>query len=182
MALWPEQPFDQRTAQPMGTGLVKANILLGLDNIHDLAHVLGFVQKIAQSLNAKVWLMHIREPDDQEAPGLGSPMAAVPDPDYLAEAEKQRREESLETWSQQLSESVQRLSAHRIEAEYAVEEGPVVDRLLAKAGELNPVMIVLESHHHGLLHDLFVGSVEKDLLARATCPVLVVPPPSESSG
>jgi nucleotide-binding universal stress UspA family protein len=44
-----------------------------------------------------------------------------------------------------------------------------------EARKVKATHIVAGSHGHGAAHDLFVGSVTRDLLKSAPCPVLVVP-------
>ena len=50
-----------------------------------------------------------------------------------------------------------------------------MERILEESGRLGADVIVVGSHHHSALYDLFIGSFTHDLLKRATCPVLVVP-------
>lgn len=50
-----------------------------------------------------------------------------------------------------------------------------IESILAESGRLKADLIIMGSHHHSLLYEVFVGSVVHDVLKRATCPVLVVP-------
>lgn len=53
--------------------------------------------------------------------------------------------------------------------------GAPVPSIITQAGELKAAYIVIGSHGHGAVFDLFVGSTTHGVLRRARCPVLVVP-------
>lgn len=63
--------------------------------------------------------------------------------------------------------------------EQIVEGG--VDRILEDCRRWNGELIILGSHHHSPLYNLFIGSFTKDISKRAHCPVLVVPADLEKS-
>ncbi len=50
-----------------------------------------------------------------------------------------------------------------------------VDDLLEETQKLGADMMILGTHHHSTIYDLFIGSFANDVLKRAHCPVLVVP-------
>jgi nucleotide-binding universal stress UspA family protein len=58
-------------------------------------------------------------------------------------------------------------------------EGAGVGKLLEQCRSLEADLIVIGSHHHGALYQLFIGSFTKDVLKQATCPIYVVPAPSD---
>ncbi|MEO6992753.1 MAG: universal stress protein [Lacunisphaera sp.] len=53
------------------------------------------------------------------------------------------------------------------------EVGSPVDEILSRARGVS--LIVIGSHGHGAVYDLFVGSTTQGVLRKAKCPVLVVP-------
>jgi nucleotide-binding universal stress UspA family protein len=53
--------------------------------------------------------------------------------------------------------------------------GQPVGSIVAKARSTKAAYIVLGSHGHGAMFDLFVGSTASGVLRKARCPVLVVP-------
>lgn len=59
---------------------------------------------------------------------------------------------------------------------FAVEEGNVVNAVLAQAAELQAGLIVMGTHGRSGFDRLALGSVTEKLLRRARCPVLTVPP------
>jgi len=58
-------------------------------------------------------------------------------------------------------------------AEQIVDGG--VDRILEDCIRWDAELIIIGSHHHSPLYNLFIGSLTKDVSKRAHCPVLVVP-------
>lgn len=69
----------------------------------------------------------------------------------------------------------QLVSNEGLDASAAMLIGSPVHLILEEAARLNPEMIVLGSHGHGLVHHLVLGSVASDVLKQAACPVVVVP-------
>jgi nucleotide-binding universal stress UspA family protein len=59
--------------------------------------------------------------------------------------------------------------------------GVTAEAIVRHAMQLDSDFIVLGSHGHGTLHHLLVGSVTKEVLAKTTIPVVVVPPSSRVS-
>jgi nucleotide-binding universal stress UspA family protein len=56
-------------------------------------------------------------------------------------------------------------------------QGVAVDKIVEQAEKLGVDAIVLGSHGHGAVYDLFIGSVTKGVLGHAPIPVVVVPGP-----
>jgi nucleotide-binding universal stress UspA family protein len=72
-----------------------------------------------------------------------------------------------------IAKQVARASGRRVKTLLA--EGPVADALLAVADASKGDLIALGSHERGLIERLLVGSVRKQVLRHAGCPVLIVP-------
>jgi hypothetical protein len=49
------------------------------------------------------------------------------------------------------------------------------ENILAESRWLQADLIVMGTHHHGMLHDLVMGNLTREILQHAFCPVLVVP-------
>ncbi|HEX2854085.1 MAG TPA: universal stress protein [Opitutaceae bacterium] len=60
----------------------------------------------------------------------------------------------------------------------ALSGAPVVE-ILAKATEHGADYIVMGSHGHTAFYDLLVGSTTHGVMRRASCPVVIVPPPKK---
>jgi len=59
-------------------------------------------------------------------------------------------------------------------------QGVSVENILDECSQVGADLIIVGSHGHGALYDLFVGSVTRNILRHSTCPVLVVPAPVEA--
>lgn len=124
---------------------------------------------IAKSCHSVVRLLNIAPPDVEfvaYSPGGIPPMHAMG-------GAAVQRDLSIET--QRLALLMEGLKAEGIEASAAVLEGPIVPTLVDEAKEWAADMIVMGSHGHSALYELFVGSVTEGVLRRSTVPVFVVP-------
>ncbi len=54
-------------------------------------------------------------------------------------------------------------------------EGPAAAKIASEAQKLGCGLIILGTHHRGLLERWFHGSTAQELLRDAPCPVLIVP-------
>jgi nucleotide-binding universal stress UspA family protein len=130
---------------------------------------------LAKPFQSHITLMHVEwsEPapeivDFGAGPNLVPP--PVLDEPQITEAKKRKLAELEE-----LVTSVG-LTATTIEL-----QGPPVEQILAQAETARVDLIVIGSHHHGALYHLFEGGVTEGILARARCPVLIVPHNSVSA-
>lgn len=63
-----------------------------------------------------------------------------------------------------------------VKAETRQFTGSVVSIIAQQAKDVGANFIVIGSHGHTALYDIFVGSTTHGVLRRASCPVVVVPP------
>lgn len=68
--------------------------------------------------------------------------------------------------------------------ELAVEtqqgSGPPIAEILDAAKKTDAAYIVMGSHGHNAIYDLLVGTTTHGVLRKATCPVVIVPPPQRA--
>lgn len=62
-----------------------------------------------------------------------------------------------------------------------IEDGDVADRVAAAAAELGADLIVAGTEARGAIQGMILGDTTRDILRRAPCPVVVVPPLAERS-
>jgi nucleotide-binding universal stress UspA family protein len=62
-----------------------------------------------------------------------------------------------------------------LHSEMITADGRAADALVRLAAEREAAVLVVGHEPHGLLHELFTGSVAERIVRRAHCPVLVVP-------
>lgn len=123
--------------------------------------VLEEASELARAFKARIVLAHVFQ--STTAPIEFLPVVA----DVSAALEDEAR--------QQLTHLAKGLRNDGFEAEADVLFGPAATSIREKASYVDADFIVLGSHGHGALYDLFVGSTACGLLKDAPCPVVVVP-------
>ncbi len=120
---------------------------------------------LAKAFDSHVILLHVvpLAPTVMDF-GLASPTIATAQPPEAVQADMARLDEMRES----LAKFDVRVTTHQF-------RGGSVEEVLAEARRLGAELIIVGSHGHGALYELFVGSVTKNVLKRSSCPVLVVP-------
>jgi nucleotide-binding universal stress UspA family protein len=138
-------------------------ILVAVDLSDVTMKVVKVAVYLAKPFQSKIILMHAIE----RLPHLS---AASVDPAAVAPLQEQGL-----NFTDALGRLREMISLVGLDSITVEMEGPPVDVILAQAENSRVDLIVLGSHNHGLLHNLFTGSVVDGILQRAKCPVLVVP-------
>jgi nucleotide-binding universal stress UspA family protein len=73
-----------------------------------------------------------------------------------------------------------RLRHPGLAAETRQVNGPPVLEILDAAKIFDAAYIVMGSHGHNAFYDLLVGTTTHGVLRKASCPVVIVPPPQRS--
>ena len=139
-------------------------ILVAVDLSKSTEKVVKQVEVLGKALSAKVWLLHVAEPEPEF---VGFDNAAK----YIRDA----RSELFHNEHRQIQAIADRLRKAELEATALLVQGFMADCILHEAAKLNVKLIVLGSHGHGNIYDFLVGSVSEAVLHKATCPVLIVP-------
>ena len=126
------------------------------------AAVQAGVQLAAEQL-AGVVLLHVVDAVDVVAPAFG-PIIANP------------VEEGNPADDEALSSAAEVARAHGVPFELKLVAGFDYETILATADQIDAELIVIGSNRHGALGTTFLGSVSKEVLKRASRPVLVVHP------
>ena len=82
----------------------------------------------------------------------------------------------------QLEHLEDELTARGLEVSTVLTRGGASWHVLQQAAKLRADLIVLGSHGHTAFYDLLIGSTTHDVLKKATCPVLIVPPAKNQAG
>jgi nucleotide-binding universal stress UspA family protein len=141
------------------------NIVALIDFSEATDKVLEQAEKSALHSGARVILMHSvpREPIVVDL-GLISPtISETPSAEFV----KADHEKLMDC------QALLKLAGVDVMVEQIVEGG--VDRILDDCRRWDAELIILGSHHHSPLYNLFIGSFTKDISKRAHCPVLLVP-------
>jgi len=139
-------------------------ILLCVDLSESTEKVVEKADKIANALSAKLWLIHIADPD----------------PDFIGyEAGPQSIRDSVaknfHTEHCQIQEIADRLRKAGVDTTALLVQGSTVDTILKEASKLEVDMIIVGSHGRGAIYQLLVGSVCEGLLHKSEYPILVIP-------
>lgn len=127
--------------------------------------VLEQAGKLALAFNSEVILMHMvaKEPVIVDV-GLFSPVIM-----------REPSQESMQKHDSQLMKMCGSLIQSGVRASVQQLLGEDKDAVLAETEKCHADLIIIGSHQHSTIYDLFVGSVTNDVLRCAHCPVLVVP-------
>ena len=140
-------------------------LLVPIDFSDHTPAVLRAASELGAALEAKLWLVHIADPEPDF-------VGYEPGPDVVRDqvAEKLRGEHT------RLHELADELRDRGLDVTALAIQGPTVQSILSEAEKLGVDLIVLGSHGHGAIYRSLVGSVSEGVLHRSTCPVLIVPP------
>lgn len=156
----------------------KINTLLYATDLSNTSvHAFRYAMGLAQSLDARLHLLHVMEPLSDEA--RMTVQLFIQNPRQREEALSRRREAvqaMLEDRQEKFWAELNGQSAalrDRV-GEVEVIEGFPAEEILKRADSLPADMILMGSHHQGIAHT-FLGLVAKRVLRRARVPVLIVP-------
>lgn len=146
-------------------------ILVGIDLSESTEMIVKKVEDIAKALQAKVWLLHVAEPDPDFV-GFDNPQVGLNvDPksvrDTLARI--------VHSEHNQIQTIADRLRKSDLDTTALLVQGATVEVILKKASELDVDMIVVGSHGRGAMYQLVVGSTSEGVIHGSERPVLVVP-------
>ena len=140
-------------------------LLAALDLANSTPAVLREARNWARRLSAELILIHVAEPDPDFI-GYG----AGPESVRLAVAHKFTRAH------QQLEAMAVDLRKDGLDATALLVQGATADMILQEAERLHIDAILMGTHARGPLHEMFVGSVSKQVLFKAARPVILIPP------
>lgn len=142
-------------------------ILVPIDFSDLTDRVMSVTADVARSCGAKVWLMHCIASSSSAA-------AIYEEPTMLPLTGKLLTENSSGQY-RELTRLTKSLQSNGIDAEMIFVCCNVVHEILSAVDELQIDLIIMGSHGHGALYDLFVGSTARSLLYSTKTPTLIVP-------
>ncbi|GAX62774.1 universal stress protein UspA and related nucleotide-binding proteins [Candidatus Scalindua japonica] len=140
------------------------NILVAVDLSSASQKVLSKVKTMALAFSAKVWILHVAEPEPDFVGYKPGPQTVR---DQIAQELHEEREK--------LQKEVDNFRASGIDTTSLCVQGATVEVILRESNKLKIDMIVVGSHGHGTVHNLIIGSVSEGVLHGSSCPVLVIP-------
>ena len=140
-------------------------LLIAVDFSKTFDSVIAYAGKLGNLLNAKMWLLHVAEPNPEL---VGHEVASQELRDLAA---KEFHEEH-----RQLQQAGDELRKAGLDCVDLLIQGDTATKILAEAERLGIDIIVLSSQGKGTVKKLFTGSTCEDVIKTSTIPVLVVPP------
>ncbi|MFT5701320.1 MAG: nucleotide-binding universal stress UspA family protein [Desulforhopalus sp.] len=140
------------------------NILTCVDFSESMGKVVEKAEEIAEAVSAKLWLLHVAEPE----------------PDFVGyEVGPQSVRDSLSKRfhkeHRQIQDIAEQMRQNGIDTTALLVQGSTVETILMKASKISADMIVVGTHGKGRVYRLLVGSVSEGILRKANCSILVVP-------
>jgi nucleotide-binding universal stress UspA family protein len=140
------------------------NILAAIDFSDATDKVLRITKLLGHSTNAKVWLVHVAEPDPDFVGYKGGP--DVVRDQVAAEYHEEHRK---------IQAAAEELRADGIETTALLMQGSIVETILDLAKSNDIDLLVAGSHGHGAVYDMLIGSISEGIVRKAPCPVTLVP-------
>jgi nucleotide-binding universal stress UspA family protein len=139
-------------------------LLVAVDLSVSAERVLERAEGIARALCAKVWLLHVAEP---EPDFVGLKAGPPTERDYFSER--------FHAEHRQLQAVADRWRKSGLDTTALLVQGPSAETILNQASEIEVDLIVVGSHGRGAMYQLLVGSVSEQVLHKSRWPVLVIP-------
>ncbi|MGK7955149.1 MAG: universal stress protein [Crocosphaera sp.] len=140
------------------------NFLVAVDCSESTQKVVKQAENMAKALSAKLWLIHITQPDpDFVGYGIGPQTVR----DYVAER--------FHAEHSQIQAIAEKLRNQGIETTALLIQGPTVESIIKEGKKLEVDMMIMGSHGRNHISELFLGSVSKGVISQSDCPVLIVP-------
>jgi len=139
-------------------------LLVGVDLSSGTERIVESALAVAQGLAAKVWLLHVGEPEPDFV-GL----------DVGPQYERDALSEKLHKEHREIQDIATRFRDAGLDATALLVQGPTSETILNEVSKLDADMLIVGSHGKGAVHKLLVGSVSEGVLRKAAIPVLVIP-------
>ncbi len=145
------------------------NILLALDCKPADEILIDHARNQSKLNNAKIWLVHIAAPDPDF---VGYKVG----PTYIRES----RASELSNEHSYLQKKMNTLINEGIESEALLIQGPTIEMLEEETTKLNIDLLIMGSHRHSWLYEVFVGHSAVKLIGHLNVPLLIIPLPDEN--
>ncbi len=140
------------------------NIVVALDLSGTTGPVLAQARVFATTLGAKLWLVHVAQPEpDFVGYEVGPQTVRKAVADHLHEEHRE------------IQGHADALRAEGIDCTALLIQGATVEVILKEAADVAAELIVIGSHGHGFVKKLLLGGTSDDVVRRSRIPVLVVP-------
>ena len=144
--------------------VVFKNILVAVDFNDSADKLLNYAESMADKFGAKLWIVHV----------------AAPDPDFVGyetgpQYIRDSRADELKGDHKKLQDLCNTFISNKIQAEALLIQGSTVETLIEEINSLHADLLIVGTHHHSFLHNLFSESVSSKLFDRVKTPLLAIP-------
>ncbi len=139
-------------------------LLVAVDFSDSSQQILEYVRELGKGLNAKIWLLHVAEPDPEF-------VGYEVDPPEMRDAVARRFHKE----HQQLQQLGHELRSEGMDCVALLVQGPTVETILGEIEKLSVDMVILGSHGKGILRHLLMGSTSEGVIQKSSIPVLIIP-------
>jgi len=154
-------------------------VLAALDATDAAAPVLDRAASLARAFALPLHIVHVVATAPVEGPFLTGDLDGGTGLDLLSlDTAEALRAGLHESWVEHLGATREDLSTAGLDVTAAVLDAgldTIAETIAHEAETRGAAWIVVGSHGHGVLHDVFFGDTDRALVREAPCPVVVVP-------
>lgn len=140
------------------------NILVAIDFNETVGDLLGYAEALALKFEAKVWVIHVAEPNPDF-------VGFETGPQYV----RDMKADELREEHRQLQRICETFFDESVKREALLIQGSTVESVIDEAKKLHSDLLIVGTHKHSFFHDLFSENVSLELLKKAEIPLLAVP-------
>jgi nucleotide-binding universal stress UspA family protein len=140
------------------------NILVAVDFNDSVDKLLNYGESIAEKFGAKLWIVHVAAPDPDF-------VGYETGPQYIRDA----RANELKGDHKKIQDLCNTFIGKKVEAEALLIQGSTVETLIEEVNSINADLLIVGTHHHSFLHNLFSESVSSKLFDKVKTPLLAIP-------
>jgi nucleotide-binding universal stress UspA family protein len=150
-------------------------ILYATDLSDNARHVFAYAAAIANRFDAEIIILHAVEPI---SPYTQQRLSEMIGESQWAEMQKNKEQETVDLIRQRLDRFCQEMGSELNAcpfqvADILVKRGNAVEAILEQSRSNHCDLIVMGTHGHGTLADVFVGSTARRVIRRSQVPVMV---------
>lgn len=141
-----------------------STILVALDIESQVNTIINYASSLAKAYNAKVYLVHITQPEPDFI-GYG------PGPQYV----RDDRAHELRKEHRYLQDLAKQLNDEKVACQALLIPGTAVETILEEAVKLKADLIIAGTHKHSFMYQAFIGSTSGEIFRKSQIPFLGIP-------
>lgn len=140
-------------------------ILVAINKEKNADRLVGKAEEIAKAFGSIIWILHVSEPDPDDY------MTLEAGPQFAQD----RRVENRKKEGELVKRMAEELQQRNIEAEAVQLQGSTAKMIKKQVKELNADLVIAGHHKKNFFYQMFVGSLEQEIIEDVQVPVLLVP-------